>query len=329
VVATGVGLAAPDKFRGSLDAREAARAIADGLALGGWSARELPLADGGEGTLDAFGGPNRTTLVRGPLGSPVDAGWRLADGVAVIETARASGLTLAGGPAKNDPLASSTFGTGQLIAAALSAGANRVVVAVGGAASTDGGAGALDALGHRALPVRVEVAYDVRARFLEAAPMFAPQKGASAAEVAELEARLYRLAARYRKAFGIDVTRLPGAGAAGGLAGGLAALGATLVPGFALVAARLGLAAALGGAGLVVTGEGKLDATSFEGKVVGGVLAACAGAGVSALVVTGEIAGVECPVPAISLVERFGRRRAWAEPAVCISEAVAEHLQTL
>jgi glycerate kinase len=326
VVEAAVGLAAPDKFRGSLDARGVARAIAAGFALAGRAAIELPLADGGEGTLDALGGANRSTRVRGPLGSPVDASWRLADGIAVIETAQASGLSLAGGPAGNDPVGASTSGTGELIAAALAAGASRVVVAVGGSASTDGGLGALDALGRRPFRVPVEVACDVRTPFLDAASVFGPQKGASVADVTELERRLAELAASYRDTFGIDVTTLPGAGAAGGLAGGLAALGATLVPGFDLVASRVGLGSALRGAAIVVTGEGKLDATSFDGKVVGGILAASAEAGIPALVVAGEIESVDCPVPAISLVELFGPRRAFAETAACISEAVAAHL---
>jgi glycerate kinase len=129
-------LAAPDKFRGTLSAVEAARAMAAGAAAAGWDAAELPLADGGEGTLDALGGANRTTVVSGPLGEAVEAGWRLDDGVAVVEMARASGLDLAGGRESNDPLDATTRGTGQLIAAALDGGASRVLVGVGGSAQS-------------------------------------------------------------------------------------------------------------------------------------------------------------------------------------------------
>jgi glycerate kinase len=322
-----LALAAPDKFRDTLAAGDAARAIAGGARRGGWRCEELPLADGGEGTLEVLGGPNRVRRVSGPLGSPVEAAWRLEDGVAVIEAARASGLTVVGGARANDPVAASTRGTGELIAAALEAGAKAVVVAVGGSATTDGGLGAIEALGRKRLEIPVQVGCDVRTRFLDAAAVFGPQKGASPDQVALLSERLGKLAESYRDEFGIDVTTLPGSGAAGGLAGGLAALGAELVPGFGLVASRLGLEEALEGVDLVVTGEGKLDATSFDGKVVGGVLAACARRGIPALVVAGEIeAGTRCPVPAVSLVERFGYERAFAEPAGCIAEAVAGYL---
>jgi glycerate kinase len=318
-------LAAPDKFRGSLTAAGVAAAIAAGARRAALSCRELPLGDGGEGTLDALGGSNRTTVVSGPLGEPVEAGWRLADGTAVIEMARASGLALVGGAAGNDAVRASTKGTGELIEAALAAGAEQVIVAVGGSATTDGGLGAVDVLRARGrFRVPVRVACDVETAFLDAPEVFGPQKGATAEDVGVLSERLAALAERYRDELGVDVTALRGAGAAGGLAGGLAALGAELVPGFDLVAAQVGLEPALAGVDLVITGEGRLDPTSFAGKVVGGLLRLCAERNVPALVVTGEIAaGTECPVPAISLVEVFGRRRAWAEPGECVAEAVA------
>ena len=320
-------LAAPDKFRGTLAAADAARAIAEGARRAGWRCRELPLADGGEGTLEVLGGPNRVTRVSGPLGSPVEAAWRLVDGVAVIEAARASGLAVVGGAGANDPLAASTRGTGELIAAALGAGAEALVVGIGGSASTDGGLGAIEALGRSRFQIPVEVACDVRTRFLEAAAVFGPQKGASPAQVALLTERLGTLAQSYLAEFGVDVAALPGSGAAGGLAGGLAALGAELVAGFELVAGRLGLEQALEGADLVVTGEGKLDATSFDGKVVGGLLAACARRGLPAVVVAGEIeSGTPVAGAAVSLVDRFGRERAFAEPAACIADVVADYL---
>ncbi len=319
-----LALAAPDKFRDTLAAGDAARAIAEGARRAGWRCRPLPLADGGEGTLEVLGGPNRLTRVSGPLGSPLEAGWRLEGGVAVIEAARASGLSLVGGAAGNDPLAASSRGTGELIAAALAAGAESVIVGVGGSATTDGGQGAIEALGRRRFEIPVQVACDVGTGFLDAASLFGPQKGANPAEVALLSERLGELAHSYRSELGVEVSALPGAGAAGGLAGGLAALGAELVAGFELVAGRLGLEEALEGVELVVTGEGRLDRTSFEGKVVGGVLAACTRRAIPALVVAGEVeAGAPRAAAALSLLEQFGEQRAWAEPAACIADAVA------
>ncbi|HLX32164.1 MAG TPA: glycerate kinase [Gaiellaceae bacterium] len=309
-------LAAPDKFRGTLTAREAAAAIGAGAARAGWDSVELPLADGGEGTLDVLGGGNRTTVVSGPLGEPLEAEWRLEDGVALIEAARACGLSLAGGPDGNDPLLATSRGVGELVAAAVAARADRVVVTVGGVASTDGGAGAVEAL-RPLLPLGIPlvVACDVDARFLDAADVFAPQKGATPQQVAILRERLATL----------DVPDIPGAGAAGGLAGGLAALGATLVRGFDLVAGRLRLDELLAEADLVVTGEGLFDATSLTGKVAGGVLARASRAGVPALVVAGEIV-TNPPADAVSLVALCGRRRALDEPAACLAEVVEQEL---
>lgn len=309
-------LAAPDKFKGTLSAREAAAAIALGARRAGWETVELPLADGGEGTLEVLGGANRTTVVTGPLGEPVEAAWRLEEGVALIEAAQACGLTLAGGAERNDPLRATSRGVGELIAAATAAGAEGVIVAVGGVASTDGGVGAIEALGGR-LAVPLEVACDVEALFLDAADVFAPQKGATPEQVAILRERLSRL----------DVPDQPGAGAAGGLAGGLAALGARLVPGFELVAGRLGLDRRLAAADLVLTGEGLVDRTSLGGKVVGGVLAHAAKAGVEALVVAGDVV-TNSPINAVSLVALCGRERALADPAACLAEVVEKELTT-
>ncbi len=267
----------PDKFRGSLGAGDVASAMAGGVRRAGFDeVVELPLADGGEGTLDtllaARGGSRRTTRVTGPLGDPVDAEWGvLTGGVAIVEMARASGLALVHG--RNDPLRASTRGTGELIAAVRAQGFDRVVVAVGGSATTDGGLAALEALGWSLQGMKVTVACDVETSFTDAAPVFAPQKGASAAQVALLTRRLQMLADRYRARTGVDVSQLTGAGAAGGLAGGLASIGAELAPGFDVVAEAVGLESALEGSDLALTGEGKLDASSLAGKVVGGVLA--------------------------------------------------------
>ena len=237
---------------------------------------ELPLADGGEGTLDtllaARGGSRRTTRVTGPLGEPVDAQWGvLTGGLAIIEMAQASGLALVHG--RNDPLRASTRGTGELIAAVRAQGFNRVVVAVGGSATTDGGLAAVEALGWSLQGMKVTVACDVETAFTDAASVYGPQKGASSAQVSLLTRRLQTLSEQYRSRTGVDVTQLTGGGAAGGLAGGLAAIGAELAPGFEVVAEAVGLEAAFEGADLAITGEGKLDASSLAGKVVGGVLA--------------------------------------------------------
>jgi glycerate kinase len=321
-------VAAPDKLRGSASAREAAAAIGRAAAAAGWRCDEVPLADGGEGTLDALGGPNRTTTVTGPLGAPVDAAWRLDGRTAVIEMARAAGLDVVGGPEGNDPVAASTVGVGELITAAVEAGATRVIVGVGGSATTDGGLAALRALPlGRLKGVEVQVACDVRTGFVEAAEVFAPQKGATPAQVKLLQRRLERLAQVYRTDYDVDVTALEGAGAAGGLAGGLAVAGAALVSGFELIADELELYERIEGADLVVTGEGFLDAQSFDGKVVGGVSVLAAGAGVPVVAVVGEVFdGAGDRIDAISLVARFGEDRAKGDATGCIEEVVAELL---
>jgi len=311
-------LICPDKYRGTSSAHAAAAALALGARDAGWTVTTSPLADGGEGTLAALGGASTSTVVTGPLGRPVEAAWRLDGAVAVIEMALASGLPLAGGARGNDPLAATTRGTGELIAAALDAGATRVVVGVGGSATTDGGLGALEVLlpyapldgsrGHL-----VVVACDVRTTFVDAARVFAPQKGADAAQVEILTRRLSGLADEYA-GFGVDVRQLPHAGAAGGLAGGLAALGAVLRPGFDLVATSVGLRAAISAADHVITGEGLLDAQSFAGKVVGGVLAIAGELGVGCSVIAGDIhGGLDTPrgVHLVSLVQSYGRP-SWA-----------------
>jgi glycerate kinase len=259
-----------------LTAGEAATAIAAGLARAGFDdVVTLPLADGGEGTIDAFlaarGGSRRVERVTGPLGAPVDAEWAvIPGGVAVVEMARASGLALVA--PSNDPLRATTRGTGELIATARRQGFTNIIVAVGGSATTDGGLGAIDALGWSLQGIDVTVACDVTTTFVDAARLYGPQKGASSAQVSLLSRRLERLAQQYESRTGVDVTELEGAGAAGGLAGGLAAIGARLAPGFDVIAEALDFGVALEHADLVVTGEGRLDTTSLEGKVVGGVV---------------------------------------------------------
>ena len=240
---------APDSFRGSLPAAVAAQAICAGLGQAGITGHALPLADGGEGflevLLDRLGGRRVDVSTVDALGRPLRAPiGLLPQGIAVVETAVAIGhAPLAG---RRDPVAASTEGAGMLIAAALDRGCTQVLVGVGGSATTDGGAGAIAALGARGLGgARVRVACDVRTSFLDAARIFGPQKGATPEDVARLTERLRALSARYLGELGTDVDALTGSGAAGGLAGGLAALGAALEPGFDLVAQAVRLDDAL------------------------------------------------------------------------------------
>jgi glycerate 2-kinase len=330
-------VAAPDKFKGTLTAAEFAAAVAAAAASVGWHCDRVPLADGGDGTLDVLGGPNRRTLVTGPLGDPVEAAWRFERRRAVVEMARASGLVLAGGADGNDAMVATTTGTGELLVAALEAGAERIIVGLGGSATTDGGLGAIRAMEPlaRFRRVHIDVACDVRIGFVEAARCFAPQKGASRAETDLLERRLQRLAQVYEEVHGLDVRGRIGAGAAGGLAGGLAAVGARLVPGFELVADEVELIEHIEGSDLVVTGEGHLDEQSFAGKVVGGVCDMAAELGVPVLAVVGGTGtglgtqGRPEGLQVVSLSERFGPKRAMAEPAALVAAVVEEHLGRL
>jgi glycerate 2-kinase len=299
----------------------------------------LPLADGGEGTLQVLASSDpaarwHRARVTGPAGAPVASRWlELHDGTACVELAQASGLPLMPAP---DPLGAQTTGTGELIGRALDAGARRIVVTLGGSASTDGGAGALAALGARFLnaagrelppgggalgelaaadltglrpppPGGVACLTDVLSPLLGphgAAAVFGPQKGADAAQVAILEAGLARLA----QALGGD-PGAQGAGAAGGTGYGFAAAwGAEIAPGAAELCRIVGLDGELGRADLVLTGEGRYDVTSADGKITGTVLAAAARAGVAAALVAGTLAADPPPgtVAAVSLVTLAG-----------------------
>lgn len=323
-------LAAPDKFRGTATASEVAAAIEWAAHDAGWTCDRAPVADGGEGLLDVLdarlGGKRRTTKVTGPLGARVDAEWLLAGRTAVVEMARASGLLLAGGPDGNDPMTATTRGTGELIAAAVAAGARKVIIGLGGSATTDGGAGALAALQPARLRgVELIVACDVTTVFADAAEEFGPQKGATPSQVALLRRRLEARAAEYLRSSGVDVSTLPGAGAAGGLAGGLVTLGATLVPGFELVAEMIDLPERIAAADMVVTGEGHLDEWSFRGKAVGGVVDLADEFGKPVLVVAGVVDD-GLPVAAVSLVARFGADRALSDATGCVAEAVVDDL---
>ena len=323
-------VAAPDKYRGTATAAQVADAIVLAAEQASATADAAPMADGGEGTLEVVGGANRATIVTGPLGDPVEAKWRLHRHTAVIEMARASGLALVGGAEANDPLGATTYGTGELIEAAMERGARRILVGVGGSATTDGGLGALRALypTPRLKGVELAVACDVRTRFVDAAAVFGPQKGASPAQVELLRRRLERLSQVYAEVYGLAVDDIEGSGAAGGLAGGLACVGAELCNGFELLAEEVDLYSRIERADLVVTGEGALDATSFQGKVVGGVGEMAAAAGVPVLTVVGRVDGAVAPAHGnlISLSDRYGTEQAMADTARLVGATVLDYL---
>lgn len=276
-------LIAPDSFKGCLPAREVAAVL--GAAVRerhpGWEVVELPLADGGEGTLDvlaaALGGEIRTAQVSDPLGRPVRARFGLAGGTAIVEVAEACGLQLLR-PEERDPLRATTRGVGELLLAARAAGATHFLVGLGGTATCDGGSGMLAVQGLREAlkDCKIELLSDVDNPLIGpagAARVFAPQKGASPAAVAVLERRLEAQADALCALTGRDVRRLPGAGAAGGLgAAFLACFDASCVRGIDRVLEAVGFADRLAGADLVVTGEGRSDSQTLQGKVPYGVL---------------------------------------------------------
>jgi glycerate kinase len=286
-------LVAPDSFKGTFTAVEVADAIARGLERAGVEADRCPVADGGEGTLDALlaalGGRVERVTVRGPLGAPVQACFALlGDGRrALLEMASASGLALV---SELDPWSASTYGTGQLIRAAVEAGAREVLVGVGGSATVDGGRGALEAIADAGGMdgARIAVLCDVQTEWERCAEIYGPQKGADEAMVARLAARLDAFASELPR----DPRGVPMTGAAGGLSGGLwGGLGAELQPGAPYVLDALGFDARLRAADAVIVGEGRIDAQSAMGKIVGEIAARARAAGmpVHALVGRNEL----------------------------------------
>ncbi|MFF3004774.1 glycerate kinase [Kitasatospora sp. NPDC057940] len=318
---------APDKFKGTLEGAEVAARIAAGVrrAAPGVEVRELPVADGGEGTLAAALAAGFTRVpakVAGPTGLPVDAALAVRGDTAVVELAQSSGLArLPGG--RTAPLAAGSYGVGQLIGRAVALGAKRIVLGLGGSACTDGGAGMVQALGARLrdaegaeLPpggaalrrldriepgpladvlagVEIVVACDVDNPLLGprgATAVYGPQKGADGDDLVILEEGLTRFADQVALATGRDVRDAPGAGAAGGVGfAALALLGATMRPGIELLLELLGFDEAVRGARLVVTGEGCLDAQTLHGKAPAGVASAAARAGVRVAAVAGRL----------------------------------------
>ena len=327
-------LCCPDSLKGVLTAREAAQALATGFGRAGLDADELPLADGGEGTADALhaalGGRWRVAEVQDPLGRLVDARYLLLPGGrAVVESAEAIGLPRLA-PAERDPLVATSAGLGQLLRAAAAAGATEILVTLGGSATVEGGAGLRSELGDQGLPgVRLRAACDVRNPLLGergAARVFGPQKGATPAQVEELERRLAGMDELR------DVRDLPGAGAAGGLGAALAALGAELVPGCELVLDTLGFRERLAGRRLAITGEGRVDESSAEGKVPAGVARACAAAGVPCVVFGGQVANGAARLyglGASAVLRLSGQARRAREDLIELGEALGRLVRAL
>jgi glycerate kinase len=305
-------ICAPDSFKGSLSAAKAAAAMAAGVARAAPRARvlQLPLADGGEGTVaalvEAGNGQIERVDVRDPLDRPIRADiGLLGNGVMVAEMALASGLPLLRLD-ERDPFRTTTFGTGQLIRAALDRGASEIILGVGGSATVDGGAGALEALGARLLnaegrqippgnagladlvaidsadldprlrSTRIRVACDVRNPLTGpngAAAVFGPQKGARPSDIPILDANLAHFAEILAHDLGLTVAGIPGMGAAGGLTAGLLAIGGKAESGIELILETLQFDRHVAEADLVLTGEGRIDRQSAQGKVISGVLA--------------------------------------------------------
>ena len=305
-------LACPASLKGVLTAAEAAAALATGLRANGAEAIELPVADGGEGTAEALrlalGGEWREADVHDAFGRPRRARWLvLPDGTAVVEAASAVPLD----PARLDALAASSRGFGEIVAAALAERPAALLLALGGTATMDAGAGLLEVV--RDLPVPARVACDVTATLAEAPGLFGPQKGAGRAEIAELERRF---AAR---ADLVSTRHKPGSGAAGGLGAALALLGAELVPGAALVLDAIGFDPS--GYDLVVTGEGRVDATTALGKAPGEVVRRSTG---TRCVVFGGI--VEAVVPGAEMVALSGDPARAADDLVALGRSLGRAL---
>jgi glycerate 2-kinase len=350
---------APDKFKGSLTAAQVADRVAAGLtrAAPGIEVAKVPVADGGDGTLEAaLSAGYRRVPVRaeGPTGEPVETAYAERGGVAVVELADVSGLRrLPGG--RLAARTASSYGTGQVLRAALDAGCRRIVLGIGGSACTDGGAGMVQALGGRLRDAHggevgrggaalaavrsidlaglhpqlrqteVVVAGDVDNPLLGprgAAAVYGPQKGASPAGVAELDAALARWAEAVHRATGVDAAGTPGAGAAGGVGfAALTVLGATLQPGIDLILDLVGFPAALPGARLVITGEGSLDAQTLHGKAPAGVAAAARSTGIPVVAVAGRSLLAPADLEPAGILAAYALTDIEPDPDRCMSEA--------
>lgn len=355
---------APNTFKESLSAQEVCKAMEEGVRRAGFGGEvvSVPLADGGDGTIDALvtvtNGRIRSVEVSDPLGRPILARFGIlgSGDTAVIEMAEASGLWRLR-PEERNPSKTSTKGTGELIRAALDEGVTNIIVGIGGSATVDGGTGMAEALGYRFLdsasnPVNpnggnltkmskidlsgadgrirntsVRVACDVENPLLGpdgAAEVFSPQKGATVEMVNQLEKGLENLARLWEHDLGYRVADLPGAGAAGGLGAGLVAFcGAELVPGFDLVAEPAGLDSALRGADLVLTGEGKVDASTVYGKVPSGVARRARAMGIPVICLAGEVSGSMNTLHGVGITTILSVVRGPANLESCMQNAAA------
>ena len=348
---------APDGFGGSLSPREASEAIADGWSRvrPGDGVELVPMSDGGEGLIEAVSGPSDTWVpveVAGPSGHPQTAGFVLRDdGSAIVESARACGLALVPEP-RTTPLLTTTYGVGELLDAARRSGVRRILLGLGGSATVDGGAGALTALGFRLrvadgsglkigggelariacverawassfASIELELLADVSVPLLEAPERFGPQKGAGPADVEHLRTSLRRWADVLERDLGAasGLRERAGSGAAGGLAYGLAAgIGGAIVTGAARVGELVGLEGSVTGAGVVVTGEGRLDATSSQGKVVDHVARLARRAGARAFGVVGQLGA---GAPELDDLEVASPHGPGPDPAAEVAEAAS------
>jgi glycerate 2-kinase len=351
---------APDKFKGSLTAREVAERVAAGLAAAapGVPVVLVPVADGGDGTVDAAlaaGYARVPVRAQGPTGEPIETAFALLDGVAVVEAADVSGLRLLP-PDRLAPLTANSYGTGEVVRAALDHGCHTVVLGIGGVASTDGGAGMVTALGARVRDAagrdlapgggalaeladldlsglhpglsrtQVVVASDVDNPLLGphgAAAVYGPQKGADPDDVTTLDAALARWADVVEAATGTPGVRdRGGAGAAGGIGfAAMAVLGAELKSGIGLVLDLVGFADHLAGAGLVVTGEGSLDTQTLSGKTPAGVAAAAREAGIPVVTVSGRVALTADQIAGAGIRRAYALTDIESDPDRCFTEA--------
>lgn len=354
-------LVAPDKFKGSLSATEVAARLRSGLrsANPGVEVVEFPIADGGDGTVDAAvaaGFTRETFTVSGPLGEPVDADVAVRGYLGVVELAQASGL--AGCPREKQPLVASSRGTGELLLAVRNRGCRRIILGLGGSASTDGGAGMAQALGVRLRDdegrdlapggaalrdldsvdtagvvrdwrgVDVIIATDVDNPLLGptgAAAMYGPQKGATPADIEVLEAGLQRLMEVVERDTRFEQAETPGAGAAGGVGyAALCLLNSRVVPGIELLLDLLDFSGHLAGTDLVITGEGRLDAQTLRGKAPAGVARRARDAGVPAVAVTGSCDLLESELAAAGISRVY--RLSDLEPDTDVSMRTAGEL---
>ena len=358
-------LIAPDKFKGTLSAEEAGSVIAGVLKeVDGFTVQVLPLADGGEGTLELFlsqGGRQVDVRVHDPLMRERMAPFGLsADGrTAYVEMARASGLMLLK-PEEFNPLRTTSYGTGELIRRAVETGAEEIVLGIGGSATTDAGMGMMEALGMRffdaqgnvlrscgesllniheadethCLPglrsVKFSALCDVTNPFYGpdgAAHVYSPQKGATPGMVDQLDRGLRHVCNIIKATQGMDLQQVPGSGAGGGLAGGAVAwLNASLRPGFDVVAEWVKLEAMIRWADVIITGEGKVDAQSLKGKVVSGILRRALPFGKKVMLVCGQLAGDFSPpdVPVYAMADHVGGHEAWTQPESSLRRLIAE-----